>query len=108
MVSARERLGPAELGLLASLGVTNVRAYPRPKVAVLSTGDELVRDLCADSASQPRPQVEPSEKPGPGRIRDSNRTMLLAAITKAGGVPIDCGLVVDNKVSPSKLHDLNS
>lgn len=75
------RLGAAEIGLLATVGITKVRAYPRPRVAVLSTGDEL---------------VEPGEVPGPGQIRDSNRAMLLAAIRAAGGDPIDLGIASDH------------
>ena len=73
-------LGAAEIGLLATVGITNVRVYPRPKVAVLSTGDEL---------------VEPDRLPGPGQIRDSNRAMLIAAIEAAGGEPLDLGIAGD-------------
>src|SRR3954451_23355450 len=51
-------LGPAELGLLASLGISAVRVYRKPRVAVLSTGDEL---------------VEPDQEAPYGAIRDSNR-----------------------------------
>jgi gephyrin len=73
-------LGAAEIGLLATVGITQVRVYPRPRVAVLSTGDEL---------------VEPDATPGPGQIRDSNRSMLLAAIRAAGGEPVDLGIAGD-------------
>lgn len=52
---------PAELGLLASLGRTEVSVYQKPAVAVVSSGDEL---------------VPPDTTPGPGQIRDSNRFML--------------------------------
>jgi hypothetical protein len=44
------------------------------------------------------PQVEPHEKPAAGQIRDSNRVMLMAAVRRAGGVAVDGGKVVDNKV----------
>ncbi|MGN6810797.1 MAG: molybdopterin molybdotransferase MoeA [Thermomicrobiales bacterium] len=57
--------GPAEVGLLASLGVAEPLVHPRPRVAVLSTGDEL---------------VEPWLRPAPGQIRDSNRYALGAAL----------------------------
>eukprot|EP00029_Vermamoeba_vermiformis_P008311 TRINITY_DN3849_c0_g1_i1.p1 TRINITY_DN3849_c0_g1~~TRINITY_DN3849_c0_g1_i1.p1 ORF type:complete len:426 (-),score=130.06 TRINITY_DN3849_c0_g1_i1:558-1835(-) len=77
-----EVLGPAEIGILATVGVTKVPVYSAPVVGVLSTGDEL---------------VEPSETPGPGKIRDSNRTMLLAAINSLnlGVQVIDLGIASD-------------
>lgn len=73
-------LGPQEIGLLASLGVTSVPVYPRPRVAVLSTGDEI---------------VEPDAQPAPGQIRDSNRYALMAAITRAGAEPVSLGIGID-------------
>jgi molybdopterin molybdotransferase len=54
-------LGPPHLGLLASVGRTSVLAVPRPRVAIVPTGDEL---------------VEPDRVPGPGQIRNSNGVML--------------------------------
>jgi molybdopterin molybdotransferase len=74
------RLGPAHLGVLASVGVEHVRAYPRPRVGVASTGDELV------TAPGPLP---------PGKIRDSNRASLLAQLRADGFVGVDLGLVRD-------------
>jgi molybdenum cofactor synthesis domain-containing protein len=62
-------LGPAEMGLLAGLGVDPVEVVRRPRVSVLSTGNEL---------------VEPDETPGPGQIRDANRFSLIAALQEAG------------------------
>jgi molybdenum cofactor synthesis domain-containing protein len=62
-------LGPAELGLIANLGITPVKVTRRPRVSVLSTGDEL---------------VEPGEPLGPGQIRDSNRFSLSAALQVEG------------------------
>jgi gephyrin len=62
-------LGAAEMGLLASLGVDPVPVVRRPRVGVLSTGNEL---------------VEPGETPGPGQIRDANRFSLIAALQEAG------------------------
>jgi gephyrin len=80
VLPAGTRLGAAEIGLLATVGITQVRVYPRPRVALLSTGDEL---------------VEPDAKPGPGQIRDSNRAMLVAAIAAAGGEALDLGIAGD-------------
>ncbi len=77
-----ERLGPAELGLLATVGRSQVLVHPRPRVAVMSTGDEL---------------VEPGQPLGPGQIWDSNRTMLLAAVRQAGGDPVDLGRSRDSQ-----------
>jgi molybdopterin molybdotransferase len=60
-----ERLNAPRLGLLASIGRTEVRVIPRPRVAILPTGDEL---------------VEPDRVPGPGQIRNSNGTLLRALV----------------------------
>jgi gephyrin len=81
VLPAGTRLGAAEIGLLATVGIAQVRVHPRPRVAVLSTGDEL---------------VEPDRTPGPGQIRDSNRAMLVAAIAAAGGEALDLGIAGDN------------
>jgi len=80
ILSAGNRLDAAEVGLLATVGITQVQIHPRPRVAILSTGDEL---------------VEPGEQPGPGQIRDSNRAMLRAAVHAAGGDPLDLGIAAD-------------
>jgi len=63
------RIGPAEVGLLATVGCVQVPVYRVPRVAVLATGDEL---------------VEPSETPPPGAVRDSNRFALVSAAQEAG------------------------
>ncbi len=60
------RLNAARLGLLASVGRTEVTVVPRPRVAIVPTGDEL---------------VEPDQVPGPGQIRNSNAVMLQALAT---------------------------
>lgn len=73
-------LGPAELGLLATVGKTRVSVYRRPTVAVMSTGDEI---------------VEPDENPKPGQIRDANRFALMGAVRQAGAEPLDLGIVRD-------------
>jgi molybdenum cofactor synthesis domain-containing protein len=75
------RLRAGHIGVLASVGATTVRVFRRPRVGVLSTGDELVES-------------------GPlamGQIRDSNRPMLLALVREAGLEPIDLGVVRDDE-----------
>jgi molybdenum cofactor synthesis domain-containing protein len=74
-------LTPAHIGVLASLGIDDVRCYPRPRVGVISTGDELVE----------------SGPLAPGRIRDSNRPMLLAVVAESGFDAVDCGIARDDK-----------
>lgn len=75
-----QRLGPAELGLLASLGYDEAWVFPAPRVAVLSTGDEL---------------CEPGQALALGQIRDSNRVSLMAAVAEAGGEALDLGIARD-------------
>jgi molybdopterin molybdotransferase len=75
-------LGAAELGLLMTLGFSEVPCYRRPVVAVLSTGDEL---------------VEPWEPVPLGSIRDSNRYALMAAVREAGGIPTSLGRARDDR-----------
>ncbi|HEY8600294.1 MAG TPA: gephyrin-like molybdotransferase Glp [Thermomicrobiales bacterium] len=67
VLAAGTIIGPGEMGLLASLGIAEPLVHPRPRVAVLSTGDEL---------------VEPWETPGPGQIRDANRYALGVALAE--------------------------
>ncbi|XP_038071732.1 gephyrin-like isoform X2 [Patiria miniata] len=78
------RLGPSELGLLAAVGVTCVPVYQMPKVAVVSTGNEL---------------CEPHEECKKGHIFDSNRTTLLSALRDHGFPCIDMGIAKDTEES---------
>ena len=79
---AGTKLGAGHLGVLASIGLFDVPVYRRPRVGVLSTGDELVDD---DRPLQP------------GQIRDSNRHTLLALVRSAGCEPVDLGVAPDNE-----------
>jgi molybdopterin molybdotransferase len=76
------RLRAAELGVLASLGRTQVQVYRVPHVAVLATGNELV------GIDQALPQ---------GKIRNSNSTALLALLRETNAVPIDLGVAGDHR-----------
>jgi molybdopterin molybdotransferase len=77
---AGTRLRPQEFGILATVGRTSAWLHPAPRVAVLSTGDEVVE---ADSV------------PGPGQIRNGNGPMLMAQARRAGGVPRYLGTARD-------------
>jgi molybdopterin molybdotransferase len=79
---AGSRLEAGHLGVLASIGLSEVHAFRRPRVGVLSTGDELVQ--------APAPL-------GPGQIRDSNRLTLLGLVAEAGFEPINLGVVRDDE-----------
>ena len=74
-------IGPAEVGLLATLGWPQVRVHRRPRVAILSTGNELA-DL--------------GREPGPGQIPNTNSYALMAQTLEAGGEPINLGVAADD------------
>jgi molybdopterin molybdotransferase len=82
VIGAAATLGSGHLAVLASLGIETVVVHARPRVGVLSTGDELV-----DGAAPLRP----------GMIPDANRHMLLAQIRQSGWPAIDLGIVGDDK-----------
>ncbi len=66
-------LGPAQIGVLAALGKAEVEVYEKPKVAIISTGDEI---------------VSPGEPLPPGKIYDVNSYTLAAVISENGGIPV--------------------
>lgn len=82
VLAAGTAIGPAETGLLASLGRAGVLVHPRPRVAILSTGDEL---------------VEPWARPGPGQIRDANRYALRCAVEALGAPVVRSAIAVDEE-----------
>jgi molybdopterin molybdotransferase len=75
------QLRPIEIAILAEIGRGMVNAVPRPRVAVLPTGNEL---------------VPVGEKPATGQIRNSNGPLLTAAAQRAGGEPVELGIARDN------------
>jgi molybdopterin molybdotransferase len=75
-------LRPQDIGLLAALGVSRVTVYLRPRVAVLSSGDEI---------------VPITEKPAPGRVRDANAFLAAAQVWETGGLPLSRGIVPDDQ-----------
>lgn len=82
MFRAGTELSPAHLGVCTSIGIYEVPTYRRPRIGVISTGDELV--------DEPRPL-------NMGEIHDSNRHTLLALVRAMGADGIDLGLVVDDE-----------
>jgi molybdopterin molybdotransferase len=71
LLGAGLRLGPAEIGVLASLGIVEPLVSPRCRAAHFATGDEL---------------VDPGDEPGPSRIRDSNSALVRAFVETQGAV----------------------
>ncbi len=88
VLSPGAEIRPCDVGLLAEVGRDHVHAIPRPRVAVLSTGNEL---------------VPPSQTPTAGQIRNSNGPMLAAMATHAGGKPCELGIGRDDRESLRRL-----
>jgi molybdopterin molybdotransferase len=86
VLAAGQRLGPAELGLAASIGHDRLTVIRRVKVALFSTGDELVM-----------PGEVPPEQMRPGAIYNSNRHVLRALLRRLGCEVTDMGIVPDQR-----------
>ena len=80
LLGAGQTLRAQEIGGLLAAGVTQVRLRARPRVAILSSGDEL---------------VPPEAMPAPGQIRDINAHTLAALVSETGAVPLHCGIARD-------------
>jgi len=78
---AGHRIRPHDLGMLSSIGVTEVEVSIRTRVGIISTGDEL---------------VGPDQNPAPGQVRDINSYVLYGAVAACGGTPRLYGIVRDN------------
>jgi len=80
VLEAGALLRPQEIGGLMALGIVEIRVARRPRVGILSSGDEV---------------VDPEVEPGPGQVRDVNSYALSALVLEAGGEPIRHGIVPD-------------
>jgi molybdopterin molybdotransferase len=81
LIRAGRRLAAPELGLLATAGIPHPLVHPRPRVVVLSTGDEL---------------IEPGKEPTFGQVRDSNAYTVYGQLREVGAMPVMAGIVTDD------------
>jgi len=77
------RLRPQDMGVLAGIGKTNIKIYRKPKIAIISTGNEI---------------IPAKEKPLIGQVRDINSYTLGACIEEAGGAPVYRGIIKDEVI----------
>ncbi len=84
LIERGSALGATQLGVLAGQGLVSLKAHPRPRVGVLSTGNEL---------------SGPGGSLGSAKIRDTNRPMLLALLRQSGFTTIDLGIVSDDALA---------
>ncbi|HET9281115.1 MAG TPA: gephyrin-like molybdotransferase Glp [Candidatus Angelobacter sp.] len=82
LLSKGTRLGSAQIALAAAAGKARVKVFAKPRVAILSTGDEL---------------VDVAEKPGPSQIRNSNSYSLAALVAANGGEPVQLPIAPDEE-----------
>lgn len=78
------QLGAGEIGMLAAVGMATVPVWRRPRVAIFSTGNEI---------------VPPGTAIGPGQVFDSNAAILAASVTELGGEPWPLGIVADDEAA---------
>lgn len=86
LLENKRAIAPADIALLAAAQQTYVQVYRRPRVAILSTGSELVR---------------PDQRLHPGQIVDSNQYALTALVAQTGAIPVPMGIVSDDRKAVS-------
>ena len=92
VVKTGHRLRPQDIGALAGLGITKVWVYEKPRVSIVSTGDEIV----------------PADQPiRPGQVRDINSYTLAGLIMSAGGIPIKRGILADTYETIKDVVDIS-
>ncbi|NJM99870.1 MAG: molybdopterin molybdotransferase MoeA [Phormidesmis sp. RL_2_1] len=84
LLQAGQVITPAEIALLAAAQQTQVQVYQRPRIAILSTGSEL---------------VTPDQPMQPGQIVDSNQYALIALVAQTGAIPVSLGIVKDDRAA---------
>jgi molybdopterin molybdotransferase len=82
VIAAGTRLRPSEIGGLMALGITQIEVTRRPKVGILSSGDEV---------------IPPDQKPSVGQVRDVNAYTLTSLVEESGGRPIIYGIIPDTE-----------
>jgi molybdopterin molybdotransferase len=87
VIEGGTRIRPYEAGVMSSLGFTRVSVYKKPRVAVISTGDEV---------------IPPEDMPGPGQVRDINTYLLHSLVQESGGEPVNFGIIDDDYDSLKK------
>ena len=88
LLSRGTRMGPAQIAMAAAAGAARLKVFARPRIAILSTGDEL---------------VEVAETPGPSQIRNSNSYSLAALVMAAGGEPVQLPIAPDQEQKLTEL-----
>jgi molybdopterin molybdotransferase len=81
VLAAGHALRPQDIGALLALGITRVTVAQRPRVAIVSTGDEV---------------ISPEKAIGPGQVRDINTYTVAALVDRAGGIPVPVGIFPDD------------
>lgn len=81
VIARGQKLRPQDIGACAGIGVTTIRAYKRPSVSIISTGDE----------------IQPAESsPGIGKVRDINSYVLAGMVSERGCIPVKKGIIRDD------------
>lgn len=93
LIDSGTTIQAGEIALLASAGVERVRVFPRPRVAVITTGDEL---------------LELGQEPGPGQIVNSNLYFLKTRLSECGCTPVCAGIGADDPATLNRLIEQSS
>lgn len=90
LLRSGHRLRPADVAMLAALGMPRALVHRRPRVAIFSSGNEL---------------LEPGEDLIKGKIRDSNSYGLVGAVARAGGMPVRMGIAADEEPEVKRMFE---